>query len=786
MPNLWLAVGDGASGPTDYLNLLDTTRVWLARPSSISAPDPAPGDRTRLVTLLLNLTGASMDALWDTIRDINGKLTQARNAAGAYGLGTPVTLSIQWDTSHWIYFDVLDGRFSPPDPNMTSAGMGTQGSVIDLFPVPFIQGALLTLTCLPAIRGDTITVSTSGTINLGTSCVLSVPSIPGDLDALVKLSLTDVSTGGDVINRLRIGTRSLPNMLATDFAPIVALSPAGSGGGLSDATAIGGSCARLSASGAWQTIASATQPEAIDTTGLFDVWLRARDQTANLGAPSNLQVATNSGITRVQSKTAPVTGGTSLAPSWQRATTAGNLLVLTVATEGATTGITVPGGWTSAVTKQGSGSGQVAIYYQANAAAQSGSVSVTLGTADTAQASIIEYAFIVTSSPLDKTASNSGSTTGSLSTGSTATTAQAYELCVGVLAGKNGGGTEPFITSGTSGYSPVAFGTLGVSGNWFVYGTNDSVRTTAAAQSASANVSGAFATTYAAAIATFKGVTTSQPALTSGTYTFAITAVDSLGNQSLPSAEQTITVGSNQIVTLSWQAGAGTPSQYRVYFEVSGTWNYLATGSTTTTLLMYTTTGETAGSPPTSTTFLPSELRAQIGLASGDVLYTQDAHRTVVGNSTWEMVYLGTLPLPPSVASQSSNVPLPWQLAIQGKNLASTPTLDVDAVWLIPHDEPQVQATYWDSSNNPMTLTTQSVWEIETRRDLRTRAILRGTGSGNPEAGQLSSTGALTVKPGNALFVFLPEIAGGVSDINTALTVSLAITPRFRSWRGSQ
>lgn len=145
------------------------------------------------------------------------------------------------------------------------------------------------------------------------------------------------------------------------------------------------------------------------------------------------RVANDVAITRVQfaqgtATTSPV------AVSWPTATTANNLLLLVLTWQGATSAptLTPPAGWTLAV-KHTNVTG-VAIYYKANASSESGSVSVTVSNSPRAlDMALLEYSGIATSSPLDKTATNSGGGT-VIHSGSTAVTTQASELCIAGLA----------------------------------------------------------------------------------------------------------------------------------------------------------------------------------------------------------------------------------------------------------------------------------------------------------------------------------------------------------------
>jgi hypothetical protein len=110
---------------------------------------------------------------------------------------------------------------------------------------------------------------------------------------------------------------------------------------------------------------------------------------------------------------------------------AGNLLVAIVGASGSST-IKLPSGWSSAINQSGASCTQPcqAILYKIAGSSESRTVTVTLGDfLSVVGLQIYEYSGIDTASPLDKTASANGTST-SVSTGTTATTAQANELLV--------------------------------------------------------------------------------------------------------------------------------------------------------------------------------------------------------------------------------------------------------------------------------------------------------------------------------------------------------------------
>lgn len=203
--------------------------------------------------------------------------------------------------------------------------------------------------------------------------------------------------------------------------------------------------------------------------------------------------------TPVQNATGESNNTNSLAASFSGASTNGNYLVaaLNVQTGGGPT-VTPPAGWSLAVTVNGTGT-RTAIYYRENAPATTTVTFTLTNNPISATLVIAEYSSVRTSSPLDVTASNSGSGT-SLTTGTTGTTAQGSELIIAAV-GNTPGGVNTFssplngfsivnqITEASDRFSSVAMLARVVSS----VSTYSSGATSSASQP------------WAAAIATFKG-----------------------------------------------------------------------------------------------------------------------------------------------------------------------------------------------------------------------------------------------------------------------------------------
>lgn len=193
---------------------------------------------------------------------------------------------------------------------------------------------------------------------------------------------------------------------------------------------------------------------------------------------------------------------------WPDSTTSGNLLILLVGAiqDGAgSSAITTPAGWTQAEKNEGGTIG-VAIYYKANAASESGTVTVTAtgGAGGSITAQLLEVTGIKATSPEDVSTSNSG-TSVTPSSGTTGTTSQAIEFVVAILGDprleSQTSPTNNFIQLSENSADSTTDGTFG-----FYYKTTNATGT----QSCSATT--ATSDSWLGCISAFKGWYASTPA----------------------------------------------------------------------------------------------------------------------------------------------------------------------------------------------------------------------------------------------------------------------------------
>lgn len=256
-----LSIGDGFTD--DYVQL-------AVEPQGFIAQTPDEGATTREIQLAIALWADTADALWAKVQDIEQKLQQAKSMSRPQSGGGGVTLGVRLQNTDMVYFDILGGRFNPGDR----------------FPDGRTMRGTLQLTVLPYARGDT--VSLAATATLTNPAEVWVPNIPGDVDALCRVTITDESINGAVINRIRLSRRSGWNLSETDFDPMVDLSAVADGTSTTDATDYhGADFARLSVSDEWLTFAEAEQPTA-RTYGQFQAFARVRDSVQVLAEPTGL------------------------------------------------------------------------------------------------------------------------------------------------------------------------------------------------------------------------------------------------------------------------------------------------------------------------------------------------------------------------------------------------------------------------------------------------------------------------------------------------------------------
>ncbi len=512
------------------------------------------------------------------------------------------------------------------------------------------------------------------------------------------------------------------------------------------------------------------QPAERYLRGAYDIWARVRDWSVVLMQPTGVTVTAGAGPSLIQISSRRTEGSsTSVSATWQRSTTAGNLLVLTLHQNGAATA-TLPAGWTLAVAKT-QGSYTVAIYYKANSAAENGTVTVTFSAAADAGIAIEEWTGIAASSPLDVTASSGTASGTSHPTGTTTTTTQAHALVLTAHATTQSKTTD--LAGYTSGYKVIYYHH---SSGFVNVGRVSQYKVVTALGTQSATMTSPDSETSANVIAVFKAATVPGD-LTDGTYQYRVLALDAGGNYSYPSATVSVvqpTSTSSRTAQLAWDVPTGiTPTQYRVFWKAqAGSWKYLDTGSANPSFFHSTETGATTDVVPLNGSE-GAQIRLALSLGSGQTVtaYTREVF-TAHANGQWEWIKLASEQLPPMAAPLSAGQ-RDYRVTPEVRHATGDSTFDLDALVFLPVNEAQFTATALDE------LAAARTWTIGTSEGGHAYGYLTDEGD---EAGQVNATGQLTAGPGDTMFAFLMEAADAVAQVEgMSLSVTLKIWPRY-SW----
>ncbi|PIR73959.1 MAG: hypothetical protein COU35_04865 [Candidatus Magasanikbacteria bacterium CG10_big_fil_rev_8_21_14_0_10_47_10] len=211
----------------------------------------------------------------------------------------------------------------------------------------------------------------------------------------------------------------------------------------------------------------------------------------------------NAAASRIKTVAAGNAGATTVTASWPSATTAGNFLVAIVAVRGGSgTTITPPsGGWILATRSNNGTNISTAIYYIANAPAQSGASTWGVTPTNRATVTLAEYSGVATSAPLDVIATATGnSATGS--SGTTAITSQANALAIAGISATSGNRTFSAQTNSFTEVSEVvSTGSTQGTRNSTVF--EEKILSSTGTQGVSATISASG--NWAGVIAVFKG-----------------------------------------------------------------------------------------------------------------------------------------------------------------------------------------------------------------------------------------------------------------------------------------
>jgi hypothetical protein len=265
---------------------------------------------------------------------------------------------------------------------------------------------------------------------------------------------------------------------------------------------------------------------------------------------------TSTPIAKVQVGTVARTATATVAPALGAASTAGTLLVATLASQKNAT-YSGPSGWTKAA-RVGQANADAEIWYYANNPGGITSASFTNSQATSTSGQLSEWSGVATSSPLDKMGNTTVTLATSVAPATSAATTVAGELAVTAAA-------QYIAVAGTASYTPAAgwtnLGNSGATSSSYQYDAD--YQTGVAIGTVGETITSSSVGAWAAVVATFKPVTCKSGSLTlPAPATVAFSAV-------------TLT-GTNRTATAS---GALAPSD--MSGNASG-WNVQATSTTFT------------------------------------------------------------------------------------------------------------------------------------------------------------------------------------------------------------
>ena len=192
-----------------------------------------------------------------------------------------------------------------------------------------------------------------------------------------------------------------------------------------------------------------------------------------------------------------------------------------------------------------------------------------------------------------------------------------------------------------------------------------------------------------------------------------------------------------------------------------------------------------AAAPPEQAIPQASLIRPKVGIKGSADFLTGTPVPTALQGNLWHLLYLGTYALPPvqrfeglnpTFGSGAGDFPFELDVSAQSGSGTTSNTVQIDALFLVPHEEPQIVAEY-PALNNTTLL---SEWVLDSRRDGRAGAVLRdplSTGWATVVA-QAETIGHMELGSGNQILLFLVEREGGIHDAaGTAFGVAVRWQP---------
>jgi hypothetical protein len=770
-----------------------TVGANIAHADSINLNDPANGLKVFGRTIDLSTPGLIRFTLGVTKSTADARIAAAatifrliRRAAQAERIGSGITCSIRAAGTEWNHFDLTGFAADPElairiDPSGTSAEYD------------------LALSCYPYPRGDAISVTgdISGT-KAGSTAAFLVDAIPGTVDALAHLELTDTS-GSGVINRVRVGLIRGDFTAATDYTPWVDMIA--DGGVATDATvsgALGGEAADITlTSTSHAAIARGVQPAGSRARGRFDAFLRVSGTGTAIGTPANLAGVANAptinstmtsgyGAPYVRQVAFDRISGTGTATATLNGVLEGSLLAFVSIRNGTGTfsSLTDPSdyqvvatvGLSAGITQD---SMAMRLYQRRNVAAGTHAVSTTMSIAgQVTNVALLEIA----NADLIIASDDDGSDTDVTTITPTVTPANTEfpsEAVLALIAHGTDASTDDITDFWFNGYEPVT------SDNQFVFGIRgmDSRGETPPGPSVRVTSS---VTSWVAITANIKPkrienstteyVEPTPGELDAGTYTIRAQVIDAAGYRGNASASITPSVTTDRSsIDLSWDAVTNATAYVLTIGYSSRFYEVITTG---TSYELETLDGlrEVAALPSTSGATAPApRIRALVG-TENDHTMTALPEVALSGSGAFELVRLFSNRQLPPIDAPLSDTWADYAVEVQGRSAnGRNAAVQVDALWIVPCREPQAEA--WIQG---LAEATKRRWVMESHRSGKGVFGWLEATAGGAEVGRLTTAGALLIPPGTSIVLLAFQQAADVHTFGAQVTATLTIWPRSR------
>lgn len=722
----------------ENIALHDPPSVRLLPDFNVERYEPHMARRRVVLSVSVRGTPASV---WGYLGKLELYARKARAAADPNQQASVYMLSVEHGGT-WVYWDVIDAQVEYdrwlPDQELVVAK------------VYFLL--------LPFGRGDPVTVFAGP---LGSFGEITVSGVPGDAPALVRATVTE--NGTEPAGSIRFGRHATNGSPAQ---PLLYDATAASGAStVTDTTAYGGSFARRSATASWAPVARIV-PTSPVPRGLYDVYVRARDNGSTLLPPRNIRASAATNVAVRQIATATFAANTALTLTLPNVPAHGNTLVLAIRTNGSTPDPGSIAGWTTVLEDTTLGN-VTAIYYRV-VDRDSQRTTWTISLRDMSKvgnATLLEVSAPLSDAAFTKIEYTQSGTTGNIPTQSQVPV-QLHEFYLACVA-PNNVPSNVYINSN----GPFSLVSLLQANTATAFRVDAFAKTENAA-----SVSNAYYWTATSSVTNFRWVVfqvrwRAQPANVAGKIApqtlFVTVSARSSGSESQVGAVVPVYLESTGGISVSWDSVAGATG-YRVYVaDKDGKWYYQDVTGTSTLLAQL----------PTTTTTTPygargGQWRAVIEVG-GQVVVVGEAIVTELAGD-WAWLRLGTFALPPALfAGTVSDVP--WAIRVEVRHPSAAPNMDADCCVLMSHLAPQLVVRRENTTGNAQ-------WVIDASARGDPVVVIRDT-EGSSVVGLGYAVGDFTLEPGTNRIVYMLESGSGASRPSLSANATIVAVPRYAAFR---